>query len=96
MTDKTADKPAWHLDRKIPIGIIITILFQAAGGLWFLSKLDSRLDVLEKQDAENVQVNKAFFALEANMRTTQDSQARIEKSLDKMNDRLNRLIEKDN
>ncbi|MCF6221647.1 MAG: hypothetical protein L3J65_11090 [Robiginitomaculum sp.] len=91
-----SEKPAWHLDRKVPVGIIITILFQAAGGLWFLSKLDSRLDVLEKQDTENVQVNKAFFALEANMKSTQASQIRIEKSLDKMNDRLNRLVEKDN
>ncbi len=91
-----SEKQAWHLDRKVPVGIMITILFQAAGGLWFLSKLDSRLDVIEKQDVENVQVNNAFFALEASMQATQASQLRIESHLEKMDDRINRILEKDN
>ena len=92
---KMTQKPAWHLDRKVPVGIIITILFQAAGGLWFLSKLDSRLDVLEKQNVENVQVNKSFIALEVNLKAMQASQSRIEKRLEKMDDRLNRSLEKE-
>ena len=44
MTDK---KEPWHLDKRIPVALIITIIAQGAGVLWFFSKLDSRVFFLE-------------------------------------------------
>lgn len=37
----------WHLDKKVPISIILVLVFQLVGGLWFLSKLESRIVALE-------------------------------------------------
>ena len=38
----------WHLDRKVPIGIIAAILLQTIIILIWATKLDSRVDYLEK------------------------------------------------
>lgn len=37
----------WHLDKKVPVGIIITLFIQFMGGAWFMSKLESRILALE-------------------------------------------------
>lgn len=37
----------WHLDRRVPLALIIAILIQSGGFIWFFSKLDSRVAVLE-------------------------------------------------
>lgn len=37
----------WHLDKKVPISIVVVLLLQGAGGLWFLSKLEGRIVALE-------------------------------------------------
>lgn len=46
------DDIKWHLDKKVPIVIIITMMFQFAGGLWFISKLDARILALETSQAQ--------------------------------------------
>ncbi len=61
----------WHLDKRVPIGMIVTLLVQFALGLWFISKLDARVYALEvaqvtqrerdlSQDADN---NRSFSLL---------------------------------
>ena len=37
----------WTLDKKVPIALIIVLFFQFASGVWFMSKLDSRVSSLE-------------------------------------------------
>jgi hypothetical protein len=66
----------WHLDKRVPIGMIVTLLVQFALGLWFISKLDARVYALEvaqvtqrerdiNQDADN---NRAFSLLRDDLR----------------------------
>lgn len=43
----------WHLDKKVPIAIIVTLVLQLAGFGWMASKLDSRIESLEKADARH-------------------------------------------
>jgi len=40
---------AWHLDKKVPIALIVTIAIQTAGIIWFAAGLFYRVDALEKQ-----------------------------------------------
>ncbi len=35
---------AWHLDKKVPVAIILVLVGQFLGGLWFLAKLDSKIE----------------------------------------------------
>lgn len=46
-------KNSWHLDKKIPIGLVVTICIQIVISIWYASKLDSRVIVLEKNEAKN-------------------------------------------
>ena len=48
----------WHLDKKVPITIIGAMLFQAAIAVWFASKLDTRVAVIEDKLIEQTTINK--------------------------------------
>lgn len=37
----------WHLDKKVPVGIILTLCAQFLVGVWFMAKLESRIVALE-------------------------------------------------
>ena len=41
----------WHLDKRVPLSIIIAILIQTVYFTVFITKLDSRVGVLEKDSA---------------------------------------------
>lgn len=45
----------WHLDKKVPVGIILTLFIQFLGGVWFMSKLESRILALETVQSEQRQ-----------------------------------------
>jgi hypothetical protein len=78
----------WHLDRKVPIGIIVAMLGQFGGGLWFVSKLDARILALEasqgaqtERDTRQDQVAK-------------ETRAEVLRQLERIDEKLDRLIEK--
>lgn len=51
----TAPREPWHLDRKVPLALIVTILLQTGLGVWWAAGLTSRVDramqVNDDQDA---------------------------------------------
>lgn len=47
------DDNAWHLDKRVPVAIIITLITQLIGVAVLASKLDSRVEALEKSDARH-------------------------------------------
>ena len=78
----------WHLDKKVPVGIIVAMLMQFAGGLWFLSKLDSRVYSLETA---------AVMQRERDQRQdelAQVARGEVLRRLENMDAKLDRLIEK--
>lgn len=48
--DGSAAEGAWHLDRKVPVAIIGALLMQTMALGWWASKLDSRVESLERAD----------------------------------------------
>lgn len=41
----------WHLDKKVPIAMILTIILQTGTFVWFAARLDHRVEALEKSEA---------------------------------------------
>lgn len=41
----------WQMDRRVPISLISAIVIQSATILWWASKMDSRVEQLERTDA---------------------------------------------
>lgn len=46
------DTGKWHLDKRVPVTLIITLLLQAAAGLWFAAKMDAHVAALEESRIE--------------------------------------------
>lgn len=44
----------WHLDRSVPIAMIVTIATQIVVGVWWISKLDARIERLESFRSEQL------------------------------------------
>lgn len=40
---------SWHLDKRIPVALVLTVLAQGAIGLWWISGLNSQVQVHERR-----------------------------------------------
>ena len=47
MTDP-ADDYKWHLDKKVPLALIVTIFVQTIGFAWWFGGLSQRVEMLER------------------------------------------------
>lgn len=78
----------WHLDKKVPISIILALFAQFGMGLWYAGRMENRIDHLEREyqvqiDRDNKQDSNLHSA--SNL-----MQAR----LDRIDGKLDRLIER--
>lgn len=48
MLEMNQEKEHWSVDKRIPLALIFVLTFQTAAGIWFASKLDSRVSSLEE------------------------------------------------
>lgn len=44
------ERDAWHLDRKVPIALMVTIFMQSATAVWWASSIESRVGTIAKSD----------------------------------------------
>ena len=86
----------WHLDKKIPVLIVMTILVQTFSAGWWSAGTSQRIQTLEKnvediQEAANENEKKIIY-LETQAVNTALSLSRIESKLDNL---LEREMEND-
>ena len=48
MGKEDRDLVGWHLDKRVPIGLIITVLLQTTAFGWFLSDVSSQVEINAK------------------------------------------------
>jgi hypothetical protein len=48
---KDNDDGQWHLDKKVPLALILAILLQTAAAVWWASSIGERVNQLERQSA---------------------------------------------
>lgn len=78
----------WHLDKKVPLGIIFAIVLQTLtlvviGTIW-KTQTDSRLEALEKTDFGRESHENRITILEQKFNYIQESLQRIEKSIERI------------
>jgi len=44
VTTEQEEREHWHLDKRVPISLIVTIMVQTAAFMWFLSSLSHRVE----------------------------------------------------
>lgn len=79
----------WHLDRKVPIGLIVLMIAQVVGVVWFFAGIKQDVELLKADSVVlHARDNQNFEALNAAMKTFNDTFARLDAKID-------RLIERD-
>lgn len=83
---KLSAAESWHLDRRIPIAIIVTLAVQLTGFGYMIGHLHSRVNALElwraEFRAERADVPRQIATLEAKVDENGRSLARIERTLE--------------
>jgi hypothetical protein len=87
----TADDYQWHLDKKVPLTLIVTVLGAIASGIWFAGTSLHRIEILERSEALN---GLRFDAAASTNQITRERLARIEQLSTDNQDMLRRLIER--
>lgn len=39
----------WHLDKRVPLALIVTIAVQTAGAIWWAASMSERMDQIERR-----------------------------------------------
>lgn len=84
----TLQKESWHLDKKVPLSLIFAMLLQAAMVIWAMADIKKDVEVLKSQVTQqhdrDERQDKSITEIEAELRTR----------LERMDTKLDRLIEK--
>jgi hypothetical protein len=78
----------WHLDKKVPLGLIFTILVQAGMVIWAIADIKKDVELL-KQDAVALHARDTSQAdsLREAMKLMQDQFSRLDAKLDRLIER---------
>lgn len=84
----TKEDTSWHLDKRVPVSLIAALCLQTGAFLWFISKMDSRIEMLERaqvvqRDRDQQQDNAA-----------RDTLSSLRGDILEVNRKLDRLIER--
>lgn len=71
----------WHLDRRVPVSIIVTICLQTAGVFWWAASANERLNSLEQKMLIIAPQADRLTRVEVNIETIKDSLKDIKNSL---------------
>lgn len=89
----TTDNEPWHLDRRVPVALILTILAQTAGIIWWASGISADVETMKvRQDRHEVRIERTeatanaqavqLGRIEEYTRATQQDVARIIQNLE--------------
>ena len=78
----------WHLDKRVPIALIVTIIVQTGGMIWWASGLTHRVDQHGRDITALHQDGRGYINEAARVRETL---ARLEERLAAQNDLLRRV-----
>lgn len=81
----------WHLDKKVPVALIITLILQFGAGAWYMSWLTSEVAANSK---ENTRIDKSVSKFREKNGDIKDRVIRIEEKLISQRDLLERILRK--
>lgn len=74
---------SWHLDKRVPISLIVAIVIQTSAFIYFAGQLSTRVDHLEQAVSESKNRGERISRLEAGLEAVKDVAVRIENKLDR-------------
>lgn len=87
MATTSIDDNRWHLDRRVPIALILAIFIQTVGAVWWAATATNRLAELEKDTAGTVDRGNRLIRLEVGVETLKETLEKMDGKLDRLNDK---------
>ena len=79
---------SWHLDKKVPISIILLLFTQGVSGLWVIADIKKDVEILKVQSKTQNERD------DRQDRAAQEAYQLLRGQLEKMDQKLDRLVEK--
>lgn len=67
----------WHLDKRVPVAIIVAIVVQTAGMVWWASSLSERVNTLERQAQSSAPQVERIVRLETQLEAIREGIAEL-------------------
>lgn len=81
-------KESWHLDKKVPLSLIFSMLIQAAMVIWAVADIKKDVEILKSRVATQQDRD------DRQDKTLGEVVSRLQTQLERMDGKLDRLIEK--
>jgi len=72
----------WHLDKRIPVALIIALLMQFGLGVWWIASIEGRVTSLEEKAIVVTTVPIDISGMKEQLRGIEKSLERVEKYID--------------
>ena len=92
---KNGDRPSesyWHLDRRIPVALIVTIVLQTMAIVWWAASMNERLSSLEDRVNGMHDFGPRIIRLEEKQDGIRQRLDRIDRNLRRVDAKLERLL----
>ena len=83
---------AWHLDRRVPIALIVTLAMQGSVGIWWMASLGSRVDYLERGVTASSGLSGEIIQIKEQLRGIDRTLTRLEAYLDRKAEKADREV----
>lgn len=83
-----SDSEHWHLDKRVPITLILTILAQTGVAVWFASSLSSRV---EANTVAITKISNSALAQDERVRINTNTLSRVDETLRNLENTLERI-----
>ncbi len=82
------DENHWHLDKKVPIGLIVVLLMQGVAGVWAVADIKKDVELLKAAMLEQ------RYRDERQDKATADAVLQVRSDIKELGQKLDRLIER--
>lgn len=79
MKRQVVDDARWHLDKRVPIALIVMLAIQTATIIWWASGITERVSVLEKRSEATAPQADRITRLEVNIEVVKDGIVEIKR-----------------
>jgi cyclopropane fatty-acyl-phospholipid synthase-like methyltransferase len=83
MTEAQREKE-WHLDRKVTLALILSLLANAGATVWFAAQLDQRVTTIENRQEQWASSPERITKVETQIEGVREGIKRIESKLDRI------------
>lgn len=84
------ERESWHLDKRVPLALILTLIGYGLGGIWYIGRMEARFDqrlaVLEQQFKEQRERD------ERQDRQNSEAMGLIRQQLNEISNKLDRVV----